>query len=289
MSGFSEEWLSRRAPFDLAARDVELAQRFTAALGKTARVVDLAAGHGANFRVLAPIIGGDQDWVLVDQDPMLLAAQAPEIARWAKREGWRCSNEAEGVTVETGTGRWRARAMRLDLARDLERLDFKAFTGVTTTAFLDLVSASWLDRLAAVLAKFHLPLLATLTVDGRRDWHPPLPEDVALRDAFLQHQAGDKGFGPALGAASTAYLEERLAALGHKTFTVKSDWRISPEHRRMLSALIEEAAAVASESDPRSTALFTNWLAERQAQLSGGLLSGTVGHLDLLSLPRETL
>ncbi len=288
MTDFSDEWLSRRAPFDLAARDGELAVRFAAALGKTARVIDLAAGHGANFRALAPIIGGDQDWVLVDQDPMLLTAQAGEIARWAKREGWHCSSEAEGVVVETGSARWCAKAKRLDLSRDLERLDFASFTGVTTTAFLDLVSAPWLDRLAACLADRRLPLLATLSVDGRRDWHPPLPEDAAVLAAFLRHQGGDKGFGPALGVSAAAYLKDRLDGLGHETLAVKSDWRISPEHRRMLATLLEEATAVATAAEPRSAGLFARWLAERQAQLSGGLLSMSVGHLDLLALPRKT-
>ena len=94
MSGFKADWLQRREPFDAAARDRDLARRFGAVLGdgqnKPRRIVDLAAGSGANFRALAPLLGGDQDWLLVDHDPLLIAAQAAEIARWSTRNGWHC-------------------------------------------------------------------------------------------------------------------------------------------------------------------------------------------------------
>ena len=151
MSGFAADWLQRREPFDAAARNRDLARRFGAVLGDgqsgPRRIIDLAAGSGANFRALAPLIGGDQDWLLVDHDPLLMAAQAVEIARWSKREGWRCLDIDGGVSVETGAARWRTRTHRLDLANDLEQIDFADCDGVTTAAFLDLVSAAWLERL----------------------------------------------------------------------------------------------------------------------------------------------
>lgn len=287
MSGFSPDWLRRREPFDAAARDQALARRFGEALGDgqrgPRRIVDLAAGSGVNFRVLAPLLGGDQDWLLVDHDPVLLASQPMEIARWAVRQGWHCQDTDGALLVATGSARWQVRSRALDLAQDLERLALDDCDGVTTTAFLDLVSAAWLDRLADRLAQAQRPLLATLTVDGRRVWHPALPADTRIQDAFQQHQSGDKGFGPALGGSATAYLADRLKAKGHAVQTARSDWRIAGEDREMLAQMVTESAAVACEVAPADAAFFTAWVRERQAQVVAGALTLEVGHLDLFA------
>lgn len=293
MSGFRVDWLQRREPFDAAARDRDLARQFGAALGdgqnRPRRIVDLAAGSGANFRALAPLLGGDQDWLLVDHDPLLIAAQAGEIARWSARNGWHCQEFSGGVSIDTGTSNWRARTHTLDLARFLEQVDLAACDGVTTAAFLDLVSTAWLDRLCGLLTRSGSPLLATLTVDGRREWYPALPADVRVHHAFRCHQTGDKGFGPAHGGLATTYLVDRLAARGYKVTTARSDWRISTEHRDMLLQMVDESAAVAHETEPAAAAVFAGWSAERRAQIDSGLLSLEVGHLDMLAIPTPAL
>ena len=85
---FSADWLSLRRDADLRARDPALAPRLAsdlAAQQRPIRVLDLGAGTGANLAALAPALPGRQSWVLVDNDPQLLArVTAPE-----------------GVTVET--------------------------------------------------------------------------------------------------------------------------------------------------------------------------------------------
>ncbi len=288
MTGFAADWLQRREPFDAAARDSNLACRFGAALGnkpgRPRRIIDLAAGTGSNFRALAPLLGGDQDWLLVDSDPLLIAEQAAEIARWARREGWRCMDTDECVLVVTGSANWRVRARRLDLAKFLEQIDLAACDGVTTAAFLDLVSTTWLDRLCGLLIQLGRPLLAALTVDGRRVWHSPLPADTRVHDAFQRHQSGDKGFGPALGSMATAYLAACLAAHGYDVSTARSDWRINAQHRDMLLQMVEESAAVAREIEPATAAVFADWSAQRKAQIRAGLLALDIGHLDLLAV-----
>jgi hypothetical protein len=289
MSGFKADWLQRREPFDAAARDRDLARRFGAVLGdgrnKPLRIVDLAAGTGASFRALAPLMGGDQDWLLVDHDPLLIAAQAAEIARWSTRNGWHCEAYSGGVLVRAGNTHWRARSLTLDLAHFLERVDFAECDGVTTAAFLDLVSTAWLERLCGVLTRSSLPLLATLTVDGRREWHPSLPADARVHEAFRRHQSGDKGFGPAQGGLATTYLADRLAEQGYKVTIVHSDWRIGAEDREMLVQMVEETTAVALQMEPTAAALDAGWSAQRHAQIRSGLLSLQVGHLDMLAIP----
>ena len=125
--GFSADWLRLREPLDLAARNEALAQGFKAALkprgGEALRLIDLAAGSGANLRALAPCLGRDQDWTLVDHDPLLLAAQRVEIKRWAREHGWACVDDGSLLRINTGAARWQVRGLQIDLARDLERID----------------------------------------------------------------------------------------------------------------------------------------------------------------------
>ena len=290
MSGFSADWLRLREPFDLAARSRTLADGFKAALGPRRaqpwRIVDLACGSGANFRALAPWLEGDQAWLMVDHDPRLLAAQRTEIAQWAGRRGWSCEQAHEDrLEIHTGTARWQVRGRPLDLARSLEDIDLATCDGLVTTAFLDLVSAAWLDRLAALLAKAPRPLLATLSVDGRRTWGPAHPFDPLVAAAFIAHQDGDKGFGPSLGVRAVPHLAERLTAAGCRVETEASDWQIGPSHLELLLTLAREAAAVAAQTRPAEAPAVSAWLADRAAGIRDGTVSLSVGHLDLLAVP----
>jgi hypothetical protein len=137
------------------------------------------------------------------------------------------------------------------------------------------------------LIRHRLPLLATLTVDGRRVWHPAHRSDAWFDAAFRSDQTRDKGFGAAIGTAATAYLAERLAAAGYAIGIARSDWRIGAGDREMLLHMIEESAQVAEESEPPTTALVARWSAERQAQIRASLLSLEVGHLDMLAIPPD--
>lgn len=292
MSGFSLEWLRQREPFDLAARNRDCVASFASALGRCAarplRVLDLAAGSGASFRALAPLIGIDQHWTLTDSDAGLLAAQSVEIAHWAAAAGW--SNQARpgavsGSQVHAGEACWIAQGRVIDLARQLDAIDFTTFDAVTTSAFLDLVSGAWLDRLARLLAEAKLPLLAMLNVDGKRLWHPALPDDAAVLAAFARHQTGDKGFGPALGLAAAPYLAQVLRNAGYEVNLARSDWHIGPDARTMLDPLLDDTVRAACEAHPDQASRFARWGAARRSQLNEGALALEVGHLDLLALP----
>lgn len=287
--GFSADWLRLREPLDLAARSQTLALAFKAALkprnGSALKLIDLAAGAGANFRALAPVLEGDQDWILVDHDPLLLTAQRAEISGWARRRGWHAREEDGLLQIDVGAARWHVRGQQLDLARDLDRIDLAWCDGLMTTAFLDLVSAAWLDSLCALLAKVPRPLLATLTVDGRRTWQPALAADGLITQAFLAHQVGDKGLGESLGGQAASYLAQQLAAQGCGVSTQESDWHIGAGHSELLMTMAREAAAVAAEVDPSNARTASAWLTERSSHADRGVLSLEVGHLDLLALP----
>lgn len=291
MSGFSLDWLRLRAPFDRAARDDRLARRFAATLRRPdhrpLRLLDLGAGTGANARVLAPLIGGDQDWLLLDDDRALLGWCAAEHIAWAGREGHSVEKDGDAVVIRAGAARWRLRARHIDLARDLAAALAEPHDAIVMAALADLVSAAWVDALAAHIQRRRVPLLSVLAVDGRRQWHPPAAADTLMRDAFAAHQRRDKGFGLALGAAAPVYFGARLAAAGCAVASAASDWRIGPDHRRMLATIIDMESAAASEQHPEAADAVAGWAVQRQAELAAGLLTLAVGHRDMLALPRE--
>jgi hypothetical protein len=209
MSGFARDWLALRAPYDAAARSVALAREFAAALPARPRIVDLAAGDGANRRWLDARLPPATRWTLADNDPALI----------------------DGV----------ADAQLLDLATELERIgDFDA---ATCSALLDLVSADWLGRFVAWLQG--RPLLAALSIDGRVRFAPEDPEDSAILAAFAADQRRDKGFGPALGAEAPRYLAVLLRDGGYRVETASSDWVLGPGDEAMVTAMIDGFASVA--------------------------------------------
>ena len=288
MSGFSREWLKLRESADLAARDAALARHFAAALprraGTPVRVIDLGAGTGANCRALLPRIGADQEWILIDRDRDLIAAQAEEFTTWARRQGYPILAGGGRMMITAGHASWSVTSHPLDLARDQASLTALEADGVTAAAFFDLVSAQWLEGFADWLAERRVPLFAALTVDGRRDWQPKLAEDEIVARAFQRHQTTDKGFGPALGSAASSTLAETLAARNFRIAEARSDWRIDAWNRPLFGDLIAGEILAAREAGAAPEAIAA-WEEQRRDQLENGRLRLMIGHRDLLALP----
>ena len=260
MTGFSRAWLALREPFDASSRDAELGQVFAAALPGTPLIVDLGAGAGANTRFLARIVGSSARFRLVDNDPDLLAV---------------------AITVlGTATGIER---MQTDLARNLETA-LAGADAVSAAALMDLVSAPWFDGLAEHAARRRLPLLFTLSVDGRCIFLPADESDQVVLAAFARDQARNKGFGPALGPLAPAYMHQRLIDLGAEVRMAESNWRIDAQAPEMLHALIDGIAEAASLNAAQDAPDIATWRERRRGQIGGGKLSLMVGHQDLLAI-----
>jgi hypothetical protein len=289
MTGFDKDWLALREPFDQAARSAELATDFAAALGATVepKIVDLGGGTAANFRVLAPLIGRDQHWRLLDFDPLLLDHALDAVSHWAHAQGWEAlRTDAWTLIVQADAGRWSLSVEHFDLATSLETFPFESFDAVVTTAFLDLVSQDWISRFTGRLASARRPVLATLTVDGRRVWCPAHPDDEWIESAFRLHQEGDKGFGVSLGVNATPALAQSLIQMGFEVRERASDWRIEGgPGRALLAQLLDDTARVALEVHPEEVTRIGAWYRLRREQIERGELRYIVGHRDLLALP----
>lgn len=283
MSGeFSADWLARREPFDAEARSHALAGRLAAALPARPRLLELGAGTGSLLRWLAPLIGRDQAWTLLDRDEGLLAAALGQTAAWAAQRGWEADAGPGTLTLRGPAGTWRIGTRVADLGGGTDALPLSGQDGVVCSALLDLVSAAWARGLVARLA---VPLLASMTVNGRDRFLPPHADDALLRRGFARHMRGDKGFGPAMGGAAPAVLARLLTRAGFVIHSASSDWLIPRSAGRMLTDMIEGHATAAAEALPAMVGRIAAWREGRLHAVAAGTLSLVIGHCDLLALP----
>ena len=252
MEQFDSDWLALREPLDARARSRFLARAFLRSVRRGGRIADLGAGRGAKAVYLAALGRPDLRWRLIDGDRGLLAE--------ARRRGPR----AETVCRDLSTRRI------FPLLRDCD--------GVCASALCDLVSAAWIEALVSEAARHRLPLLISLTVDGRITLSPAHALDEAVLGAFRRDQRRSKGFGPALGPAAPPALIRTLRRHGYRVQAARSDWILGPGDRPMLRAVIGGIVGVEPDAGRQ-------WRETREAQIAAKRLAVRVGHLDILALP----
>jgi SAM-dependent methyltransferase len=261
---FSAAWLTLREPYDARARNSAVMDAVAAAFDRrsSVSVVDLACGTGSTLRALTPRLGGRQSWRLCDNDLSLLA-RAPQSA-------------LPNLNVTT---------MPVDLNRDLEAALDGPVDLVTTSALLDLVSESWLERFAVEAAARRLPVYAALSYDGRIEMTPAEHGDVAMVAAVNAHQRTDKGFGPALGPLAAAAAVERLERVGYSVVQGLSDWAFAPDDRDIQLEVLSGWAAAARDLGTVPVDDVIDWLKRRHAHVAAGRSSIRVGHVDFFAAP----
>lgn len=289
MSGFSADWLALREPADHVARSPELTRRLAdwARQRGRLRILDLGSGTGSNLRYLAPRLGVDQEWCLLDHDAELLARLPRVLLEWAS---------ANGHSADLGPDRVRLLIHETNVDVSWTQTDLSAIAGderlpeadlVTASALLDLVSLDWTQALARLCRERECAALLALTYDGRVEWVPGLLGDAEVRALLNAHQRRDKGLGMALGPDGATAAAACFAEVGRSAILADSDWRLGAETRALQEALARGWAEAAIEIDPGAQGWIAPWLAERLALVGAGQSRLIVGHQDLLSLPSE--
>jgi hypothetical protein len=266
----STEWLDLREGADAAARSGDLVgelRRHLPAAGVQV-IHDLACGTGAMGRWLAPLLPGRQHWVLHDRDPDLLdvaAARGPAPA-------------ADGAPVDVETR-----------CADVTRLAADDLHGaglVTASALLDLLTRDELDGLLDVCVAAGCPLLLTLSVAGRVEIAPADPLDPRVAAAFDAHQRRMTDRGRLLGPDAVAASVEELSAAGRPVLVRRSAWRLGDAEAGLAAAWFRGWIAAACEQEPELAGEAESYARGRLAAARAGRLTVTVGHTDLLALPR---
>ena len=210
-------WLRLRERADAAARSAALTRVIADTLpaGERVCVLDLATGGGSNVRFLADCLPGPQRWLAVDRSAVLLAGLREQMSAWGLARGLAVQTDADGCRMQGVDLQCDVETRQMDLG-PLDRHEI--FAGrhlVTASALLDLVSARWLEALAAHCQEERASALFTITYNGRFSCVPPEAEDRMVRDLMNQHQKRDKGLGePATGPDATASAERWLRGGG---------------------------------------------------------------------------
>lgn len=266
MSGFSAGWLAMREPYDRAARNGAVLDVVAMAFADApaAAVTDLGCGTGATMRAIAPRLPARQSWRLVDNDRVLLERVLLEGAATVPAE----------ASVSTVVA---------DLAGAIEPA-LGDCDLVTTSALLDLVSAAWLDRLVASLARLARPFYAALSYNGAVMMLPECRYDGEVIAAVNRHQRTDKGFGPALGPDAARTAPERLRAAGFTVIEGRSDWQFGAGDCAIQNEILTGWAGAAREigADP---AIIEQWLGERREHVAAERSQMRVGHIDFFATP----
>lgn len=285
MSGFSDAWLAQREPLDAASRDAGLVTGLrSATLHRPIVVTDLASGSGANLRYLAPRLGGEQHWRLIDHDSGLLAAMPARLDAWAASADATVRRDREQLIVKGPSFDCHIERVSMDLSDGIASLAIEPHSLVTASALLDLVSAAWLEELAKRCQQASATGFFALTYDGRVDFEPPDADDALVVDLINRHQRTDKGFGPALGPAAAEHSGEVFRDLGFEVTTARSDWRIGDQHCDLQRTLLADWASAAQEIAADESTTIDRW-AERRARRTEAGTRLVVGHVDLLARP----
>lgn len=273
---FSVDWLDRREPIDARSRDPELLARLAAALPHK-RVLEFGGGTGSLLRALLPQLHGAIVWHMLDIDPQVLAVARHRLL--ALHPAAESSAYTSSLTVRTATAQIHIEFIRADAVL----LPAAAYDAVVASGWTDLVSASWLMRMAVWAAQQHVSLLyLALNLDGRVQLDPAEPEDIPLLEAFHADMRRDKGLGTALGPDAPAVLTRVLTEQGYRLHWRRSDWMLSLSDAALMQAYL---AGIVAALAPRAdlAALTHRWQQRRALQLTRGQLSLQIGHRDLLA------
>lgn len=263
MSGFSAQWLALREPIDHAARSEEVLAGVAGwfARDTAMNITDIGSGTGSTLRALKPVLPQKITWHLVDHNDTLL-----EVAK----------AEAQGDHVDFSL---------TDLSITLDAMFSHKPDLITTSAFLDLVSKEWLEKMVMEITSRRIPFYAALTYDGRAACDPVLEEDKTILAAFNTHQKTDKGFGPALGPDAADTAIRLFQDAGYQVSAAKSDWVGNSKHKAFQNMLLEGWCNAGSEIEPDKAADFKNWLLERADLIKASDATVFVGHKDFFAVP----
>jgi hypothetical protein len=216
------------------------------------------------LRWLAPQLPGPQHWISHDLDADLLAIldAAPGPAA------------ADGTLVTTETRRG-------DINR-LRSCDLAGAALITSSAFLDLLTAAELRRLVRTCASAPCPILITMTVTGAVQLSPPHPLDEVVAAAFNAHQRRTTGGRQLLGPDAGDLAARAFSELGRDVVVRPSPWRLGPAAGALTSAWLAGWLAAAYEQDPRLAGETGSCYASRRfADAAAGRMRVLVHHRDL--------
>ncbi|QWE14245.1 class I SAM-dependent methyltransferase [Polynucleobacter sp. AP-Sving-400A-A2] len=292
MTSFSTDWLSLRESADHRSRNPVLQEQVLRYLEKISNlkngpihIVDLGSGTGSNLRALAPLIHHNQNWTLIDYDPLLLTAAREKICIWADYITDKAHNKdhdndvTRPVTLVKNNYEITVQFLQKDLASNLQSKLFESADLITAAAFFDLIALDWLVQFCSVLKT---SIYTVLTYNGEETWLPSDPRDTEILEAFHHHQGSDKGFGNALGPLAFKTMEQLLKKEGFHVETGSSPWILNPNDASLIQELAAGTAKAVVETHLVSHEIAKQWGEQRSKSQHC-----EIGHDDLFAIYKK--
>lgn len=260
-------WFALRESADGHARDPRLARRLAGLFidTPTIRVLDLAAGTGANLRAIAPLLGEMQEWTLVENSPTLLEDAAFRIAEWADE----ARAVGDSLVVSKGDRHIGVSFRIADSARAFETLLARQPDLVTANPMPEMAAPLWAKRFAKAVTESGASLFCPLIANGTAHFTPPHSLDAALSGL---------GAGKASAARTAEILGTALRAEGFTVEKAPSAWQLGAGDGALIAAILDRMAEAAESATPEDRAAW-------RAFHGKGLESLVIGHDDLFAYP----
>lgn len=259
------------------------------------RVVELGAGIGTMVeRILERDLFQSADYTAIDLDPQNIAEAARRLPEWAALHGYGVASRTP-LTFTRGDQTVHIALEAVDVfdfvARERDRHDVDL---IIAHAFLDLVDVeALLPDLLSLLRPGGL-FYVTVNFDGMTLFEPEIDQALDRRIESLYHQTMDPRSG---GSHSGRRLFSQLPNAGVEILEAgSSDWVVHPgstggypaDEAYFLHHIANTVWEALRDHPELNPAPFTEWIAQRHAQIESAELVYVAHQLDFLArAPKE--
>jgi len=283
---FDIDWLAKRYPFDVEARNKTVEQKAIDYLKKDQPlvIVDLGAGTGSNCLYFLDKLKQDQSWIFIEKDPQLAPALIHRLEEYATFHKYKWSyingvyemlTPFKKVTFKVISDTF----FKIDQLVDLSKVDL-----VVANAVFDLLSKVQISQFLDQLTSNKIACLFTLHYTGMR-FKPEDPFDQAYIDLYDEHMVRPQSFGQAMGKLAAAHVAQTLEDANYTLEKGESTWNIKEDDIKMhyyLLNFMDNALSELQYTDELQ-AYFPKWFQRKKDLIITRKQSLEVKHIDLFA------
>ena len=260
MHEFENSWLLSREKIDSISRNkkaIEKINKYTS-ISKNLNIIDLGCGTGSNFRYLNPKIVKKQSWKMVDISHLSLSYLKKNIKH---------SQKIQNITYK-----------KIDIIKQIEKIDFKNFDIVTGSALLDIMPKEWFINFLNINKSTKI-IYFTINYDGNFKFYPKHKDDDNIVRLFNQDQMSDKGIGKKAVGPKCTQIIDQLFQRTHKTYVFNSNWVVE-KNKNMQKMFISFCEDIISKNKKN----YEDWLNYRKEKIKSNKSILKLQNKDFLAL-----
>jgi len=276
------DWLATRYAFDEKARNKQIEQQFLHFLtrNKTVRLIDVGAGSGANCRYWIDKIPGNQQWILIEENPDFSKKSLSALQQFAQARGYACSLQKESLHIQTPTQTIHIKTIQGSLLEIDQLASLSDTDAVVANAVYDLLTKDQFEEFISKIAPHRLVFLATLNYQNMH-FSPALPADEKMIGLYHAHMLRPQEEGVAMGPSCVAQMQETLQKHNYTLVVGESIWEIRNKDDKMMEFLLDfmESSIGELSLSSEDSLLLKAWIKQKR---EANNLKLTIEHQDIL-------